>query len=244
MPKGVRYKTEAERLKARRAGQRKTYLKYRDRIRRERREWAAANKDIIKERSKRYYEKNREKLLEKTKKYQIRTGYKKKYYKKNIKKIKAYTIEYNSRPEVKKRRAEYFQKNKKRLRKSRSERAKKRYKNDLIFFLVEKLRSRIRRSVGRANAKKTKGVYDLVGCSIPDLKKHLENKFKKGMSWKNRSKWHIDHITPVSYFVKNYDFNDEKVQKKCFHFSNLQPLWKLENEMKHDKVDKNLKIKI
>ena len=244
MPSGVPFKTEAERLKARRANQRKTYYKYRKRLLREKREWAAANKDIIKERSKKYYKKNREKLLKKTKKYQETTGYKKKYYKKNIKKIRAYTKEYNSRPEVKKRKSEYFQKNKKRFRKRRNTIAKKRYKDDLIFFIVEKLRSRIRRSVGRANAKKTKGVYDLVGCSIPDLKKHLENKFKKGMSWNNRNKWHIDHITPVSYFVKNYDFNDEKVQKKCFHFSNLQPLWKLENETKHAKIDKNFKIRI
>ena len=239
MPSGVPFKTEAERLKAKRASQRRTYYKHRERFLKEKREWAAANKDIIKERSKRYYEKNREKILKKTKEFNERTGYKKKYYKKNIKKIRAFTKEYNSRPAVKKHQAEYYQKNKKKFRKARNDRAKQRYKDDLIFFIVEKLRSRIRRSVGRANAKKSKGVYDLVGCSIPDLKKHLENKFTKGMSWKNRSKWHIDHIIPVSYFVKNYDFNDEKIQKKCFHFSNLQPLWKLDNERKHAKLDTN-----
>ena len=84
----------------------------------------------------------------------------------------------------------------------------------------------------------------MVGCSIPFLKKHLESRFKKGMSWNNRNMWHIDHIIPISYFVKNFNFNDEKVQKKCFHYSNLQPLWKLENETKHAKVQKNLNLKI
>ena len=42
-------------------------------------------------------------------------------------------------------------------------------------------------------------------------------------------KWHIDHIIPVDYYRKNFDFNDPEVQKKCFHFSNLQPLWQSDN---------------
>jgi len=68
----------------------------------------------------------------------------------------------------------------------------------------------------------------LVGCSIDFLKQHLENKFKPGMSWKNYGKWHIDHIRPCASF----DLRKPAEQKKCFHYSNLQPLWAKENLVK------------
>ena len=72
---------------------------------------------------------------------------------------------------------------------------------------------------------------ELVGCTIKELKMHLESKFLKGMNWKNYGKWHIDHHTPV------VEFNLSKIeeQKKCFHYSNLQPLWATQNLRKGTK---------
>ena len=57
--------------------------------------------------------------------------------------------------------------------------------------------------------------------------KYLENKFQKGMNWKNQGRygWHIDHIKPCSKF----DLSDPDQQKKCFNYKNLQPLWAAEN---------------
>ena len=46
----------------------------------------------------------------------------------------------------------------------------------------------------------------------------------------------IDHIVPVNYFIKNFDFNDINVQKKCFHYTNLRPLWKFDNLSKGAKI--------
>ena len=52
------------------------------------------------------------------------------------------------------------------------------------------------------------------------------------MSWSNRGEWHIDHIIPCSSF----NLLDEKEQEKCFHYTNLQPLWAAENLSKSNKI--------
>jgi len=61
------------------------------------------------------------------------------------------------------------------------------------------------------------------------FKSYIEGMFKDGMSWSNHGEWHIDHIVPVSWFVKNHQ--DPYV---CNHYTNLQPLWKHENLAKGD----------
>ena len=66
---------------------------------------------------------------------------------------------------------------------------------------------------------------DLVGCSIPELRKRLTQQFLPGMTWDNYGKWHIDHIRPCASF----DLTDPEQQKQCFHYSNLQPLWAADN---------------
>ena len=54
---------------------------------------------------------------------------------------------------------------------------------------------------------------------------YLEAKFTEGMTWENHGLWHIDHIKPCSSF--NLLIEDE--HHKCFHYSNLQPLWAKDN---------------
>jgi hypothetical protein len=48
-----------------------------------------------------------------------------------------------------------------------------------------------------------------------------------------RNGWHIDHIKPCSSF----DLTKEEEQRKCFHYTNLQPLWATDNRKKADKID-------
>ena len=69
---------------------------------------------------------------------------------------------------------------------------------------------------------------ELIGCSTSELMIHLESKFKEGMTWENHGEWHIDHIKAIAKFNL---LNDDE-QKKCFHWSNLQPLWAEENIVK------------
>ena len=55
-----------------------------------------------------------------------------------------------------------------------------------------------------------------------------------GRCHKNRS-WELDHIMPVSSF----DLTDPEEVKKCFHWSNLQPLEWQDNAGKYDSIPKD-----
>ena len=101
------------------------------------------------------------------------------------------------------------------------------YKSTVILSFSEKIKHRLRSRLSKAihgNYRTGSAVRDL-GCSIADLKKHLESKFKCGMSWDNYGQWHIDHVKPLSKF----NLTDKKELKKACHYSNLQPLWAKDN---------------
>jgi hypothetical protein len=72
----------------------------------------------------------------------------------------------------------------------------------------------------------------LIGCSVPQLRKHLEAQFTEGMTWDNHGEWHIDHIKPCASF----DLTDAEQQLECFNYTNLQPLWASDNLSKGAKV--------
>jgi len=75
----------------------------------------------------------------------------------------------------------------------------------------------------------------LVGYTPEELKRHLENKFNNGMSWENYGKWHIDHIIPKSFFV--FGSVDDVEFKYCWSLDNLQPMWGIDNKIKHAKLN-------
>ena len=105
---------------------------------------------------------------------------------------------------------------------------KKRYKQtNKNAQIAGVLRMRICSALRSQNARKTNKTSEYIGCSFQELRSYLEKQFKNGMTWKNRGLfgWHIDHIKPV----KEFDLTKIEEQKKCFHFSNLQPLWAEEN---------------
>jgi len=77
--------------------------------------------------------------------------------------------------------------------------------------------------------KKEAKTSQLIGCSWETLKAHIEKQFTKGMNWNNRGDWHIDHIIPLASAKSQKD-----VEALC-HFSNLRPMWAIENIKKGDK---------
>lgn len=76
----------------------------------------------------------------------------------------------------------------------------------------------------------------IVGYSLTDLMRHLESKFKDGMSWDNIGSWQIDHIIPRSAF--SYETSRDIDFKICWSLKNLQPLWAEDNNAKNCKLDK------
>ena len=110
-----------------------------------------------------------------------------------------------------------------------------RYKTDLNYKLTDNLRNRVRKTLNGKS--KSKNTLKLLGCSVDFLKKHIESQFEPGMSWENYGfdGWHMDHIVPCASF----DLSDPEQQQKCFHYSNLQPLWAKDNISKSAKLDWN-----
>ena len=197
-----------------------TYLKqYRLKNKQKRKEYLLHNKEKIKKQYKQYYLNNKEKIIKCKKKYYLINKekiikYKKKYYLNNIKKMKKYYKLYS-------------QKNRKKLNQYRANKAK----NDPIFKLIQNQRRRIRHAL--KEIKKTKSTLKLLGCSATELWNHLEKQFKPKMTRKNYGKWHVDHIRPCASF----DLTNPKQQQICFHYTNLQPLWAIDNIKKGVKLN-------
>jgi len=96
---------------------------------------------------------------------------------------------------------------------------------DPAFKLERTLRNRLYHAFKNQKVDKKCRTKELTGCDISFLKGYLEAKFTEGMSWENHGDWHVDHIRPCC----SYDLTLEEEQKKCFHYTNLQPLWAEEN---------------
>lgn len=94
-----------------------------------------------------------------------------------------------------------------------------------VVVLTSQLRCRINVALKKSGCRKSAKTCELIGCSVPELRVHLQKQFQTGMSWENRTLWHIDHKKPCAAF----DLSDPAQQRECFHFSNLQPLWAGDN---------------
>lgn len=93
---------------------------------------------------------------------------------------------------------------------------------------LNKLRSTIKSHIASIIIREMGPIEEIIGYKIEDLYNHLNNNLKDGMSWEERSKWHIDHIKPASSF-------SSKQIKECFSLDNLRPLWASDNLKKGNK---------
>lgn len=111
----------------------------------------------------------------------------------------------------------------------------KKKKTDMHYVIKRRLGNRLRNIVKElgGNKYRYKSSRELLGCEVDFFKDYLESTFKDGISWDNISDWDIDHIKPC----KKFDLTILEEQQKCFHYSNLQALWRLDNIRKSDKYD-------
>lgn len=124
--------------------------------------------------------------------------------------------------------------NKTQVRLTRNQWHRDQVQNNLAYKIEKNLRSRVSKAVKNMGAKKSAPTLGLVGCAPSFLVAHLEANFQSGMTWENHGPvWHIDHIKPCAKF----DLTDPEQQKVCFHWTNLQPLFAIENLQKGDKYE-------
>lgn len=221
------------------------------------------NRDVLIKKKKNYYQKNKTTILEKQKIYseqnkENKAKTDKQYRLKNKEKVLKYKKDYYQKNKTRfqekgkiyrKEKAneiiEYRLKNRDKIAEVRRMWAKKNIKHvlnyrknkretDIQYRIKEYLRNRINSAILYQKTTKHSSSLELLGCSIQNAKEHIEKQFKEGMSWENygHKTWHIDHIIPCASF----DLTDPEQQKKCFHYTNLQPLWAHENLSKGSKL--------
>jgi hypothetical protein len=155
----------------------------------------------------------------------------KKKYRDNNKesqKIRGKNYRDNNQEKIKK----YYYDNKEVLSKKALSRFKNRKKTDKLFSVICSIRARFYGFLKSNNITKKNKTFDIVGCKPEDLRGFLEEKFVDGMSWENygRNGWHVDHIIPLSSAK-----TEEEIYKLC-HYTNLQPLWEVDNIKKGNKI--------
>lgn len=111
-----------------------------------------------------------------------------------------------------------------------------RYREDPAFRLRRVMRSRVYVALRRQNnVKKSKRSLELLGCDIAEFLKYIESLWLPGMTWENYGKgaasWEVDHIVACSKF----DLSVPVQQHACFHYSNQQPLWGVDNRRKSNR---------
>lgn len=166
-----------------------------------------------------YYENNKEDYRSRYRGYMLNSE------KRRLKKENGAKYEKLNADKISKRKKLHNQKESVKARKRIAHQKRKR--EDINYNIKRRLRFRLRHVVNYLGDKKykLKSAVDLLGCDMLFFKTHIESKFTEGMSWGRLSEIDIDHIIPCVKF----DLTKLEEQKKCFHWSNLQPLWHLDN---------------
>jgi len=216
------------------------YQKNKEKIKLYKQQYFKKNRANILLQRKEYRIKNRANILLIEKKYRIKNRANillkhKEWYKKNKANIFLYNKKYYIKNEASilsyKKRWEVINRVKNLLQQNRY--TKLRRKTDIQFKLACALRSRLRFAI-KNGAKVGSAVRDL-GCTIDELKIWIEKKFQPGMNWDNWANhgWHIDHKLALT----NFDLTNREQLLIACHYTNLQPMWWLENIRKSNKTD-------
>jgi hypothetical protein len=226
--------------------------KNKEHIAKYKREYNRRNKDKVKKWNATYGRKNRKKIMARQaiwNKANVDTvkNYKRSHAEKHKVRVKKLHDEWRAanKPRLAEYKQKYYYSNKEKIaisaktyrtknREKITQYVLKRLKTDIQYRLTSALRARTRMALKAKIASKKASTLHLCGCTISELKTHIENQFEPWMTWDNWSRdgWHIDHIVPCSSF----DLTKESEQLKCFHYTNLRPLAAIENIRKSNKI--------
>ena len=204
---------------------RKCYQKNKEKVAAYKREYYQKNKEKVAAYKREYYQTNKEKLTANQREHYQQNkeeilAYQRKYQQNNKDKIAAYQRKYQH---------EYKRQNKEKFAAYQREYIRQRRRLDPEFNLLCRLRNRMYKAVKAAGLdNKYASSSELLGISPQGLKEWLEAQFTEGMTWENRSDWHVDHRVPCDAFDLTVDQN----QRICFWYKNLQPMWAKDNIQK------------
>ena len=127
---------------------------------------------------------------------------------------------------------EYYEANKQAINKQVGKRHIQRRQEDELFKLACNLRAYSGRAFKYIKEGKTKSTFAMLGCTLEELKQHIEAQWEEGMNWDNHSLkgWHVDHIVPLA------SANSKEEMEKLLHYTNLQPMWGIDNIRKGNRV--------
>jgi len=129
----------------------------------------------------------------------------------------------------KKNRTKYKKENYEKLKQQNNKYIKDRRKSDLLFRLKTNMRTRIWSFLKTKKLIKNNTTIHIIGCTPIFLKEYIETLFTEGMNWENYGEWHIDHIIPLSSAK-----TEDEIYELCY-YTNLQPLWSMDNIKKSNK---------
>ncbi len=186
----------------------------------------------VSDRNSRNYTENKDKILIQIKKYannnrQKISEYQKEYTKNKLKADPKYRSKLSA--SVRKSRQKHSLKNKS----VTNQRVRKKYRENIEFRLSSVARQWIHRYKKQSGTKKDFSTIPSLGYSINQLVARIESTFSEGMQWGNYGEWHIDHIKPVSEFVKEGVADIDKINS----LDNLQAMWAQDNWAKGNSWD-------
>lgn len=209
------------------------YCKICDSIRKEKHQSENLDRYIEKRRS--YYKNNKAEILAKQKERKSKIPKKERVYnkmsdeeRKRRKAEQSKIFRIKNAEKIREKKRQYN----KRIGNQRKREWQKEKMKDVNFKITKNLRGRV--YVALKRGVKSAGTMELLGCTIDFFKTYFESLFTEGMNWEKYMEGgiHIDHIIPCSKF----DLTKEEEQRKCFHYTNLQPLWALDNLIKGTKI--------
>ena len=158
-------------------------------------------------------------------------------------KNKAHISEYNGaykeehKEEVKVYNHDYNRENREAIQKRQTKQHRERKETDANYKITCELRTKLCSYVKSLGSSNVNFIEDLVGCNWEDFELWFIYLFDEKMTFENHgSYWTIDHVNPCHVF----DLTDPENQYECFHWTNLRPCKKLQNQEKTGKVDKKL----
>ena len=220
----------------------KRYLLNRERELARVKQYTIENKEKVSLQQKRHRESNKDKIKEYLSDYRIKNRdyllkQKQEWYRKNKERHSLFSKEYrekNAEAIKAYHKKRYIKNRHDHIAKTVEYKRKLRKKKDPDFTASEIARSMLRRVLDLAKANKKGKSFELLGYTGKELRDHIESQFIEGMEWINHGEWHVDHIIPVSFFVKNGVFEPKIINA----LKNLRPLWKKDNlERRFDQSD-------